>query len=383
MFIRLKCNCFWFQKNYKTSTLFFVLMNLILGLAPMDWFTDNAFRLIAQRVFDMYWEKDKVDFQLRTEFMNADGYCINPAWVLHHLVTSPEQKKCILQLFGWDIQTLKKATVDVCKKYGDLFVGIELNLGCPAKNVMRCGWGARMLKNKQETVEIIKSLAELSTLPFSIKTRIWLTDNDLDAQKNMLIEASKYCHIISIHGRTVQQWYAWEAQRDFAYDLKKTFIEKWITTKVIGNGSIKTYADCWERLKNLDWVMVGQAAIGNPWIFTPHQPTMLEKKQCVLEHLDLMIANELYLKRMSEKLNFKKDIVPMPDLETLKKEILPIKSWTQSFTIEDGRWLTEFRKHLFSYVKWIEQSKEFKVATNAIKDYQALVAHIEKFFNES
>jgi tRNA-dihydrouridine synthase len=72
--------------------------------------------------------------------------------------------------------------------------------------------------------------------------------------------------------------------------------------------------------------MIGQAAIGNPWIFTPHQPTLVEKKQCVLEHLDLMIANELYLKRMSEKLNFKKDIVPMPDVETLKKEILPIKN---------------------------------------------------------
>jgi tRNA-dihydrouridine synthase len=83
---------------------------------------------------------------------------------------------------------------------------------------------------------------------------------------------------------------------------------------------------------------------------------------------------------MSEKLNFKKDIVPMPDLETLEKEISQIKNWKQSFSIEDGRWLTEFRKHLFSYVKWIDQSKEFKVATNTIKDYQALVAHIENFF---
>lgn len=72
---------------------------MILGLAPMDGFTDCAFRQITKEIFDQYGEKDKYALFLWTEFMNADGYIINPLGVVKHLLTDKDQIPVIAQIF--------------------------------------------------------------------------------------------------------------------------------------------------------------------------------------------------------------------------------------------------------------------------------------------
>ncbi len=72
---------------------------ILLGLAPMDGFTDCAFRQIAKEIFQKYGEQDKYEFVLRTEFMNADGYLINPTGVIKHLLSTKEQAPVIAQIF--------------------------------------------------------------------------------------------------------------------------------------------------------------------------------------------------------------------------------------------------------------------------------------------
>lgn len=72
---------------------------MILGLAPMDGFTDCAFRQITKEIFDHYGDKEQYQLQLWTEFMNADGYIINPLGVIKHLLTSKEQAPVIAQIF--------------------------------------------------------------------------------------------------------------------------------------------------------------------------------------------------------------------------------------------------------------------------------------------
>jgi tRNA-dihydrouridine synthase len=72
---------------------------MILGLAPMDGFTDCAFRQITKEIFDQYGEKDKYELFLWTEFMNADGYIINPLGVVKHLLTDKDQIPVIAQIF--------------------------------------------------------------------------------------------------------------------------------------------------------------------------------------------------------------------------------------------------------------------------------------------
>ncbi len=341
---------------------------MILGLAPMDWFTDCAMRQITQNIFDKYWNKSDYDLNLRTEFMTADGYDRNPWWVIKHLLTTKDQKNLIAQIFWWNIQTLIYTVMDIQNKYREYFKWIELNLWCPANNVMRSGWWAQLLKDKKTTLEMIKKLSEISTLPFSIKTRSWIDDTDKKNQTQFILDASKYCSIISIHWRTVKQHYSWDADRDFIYNIKKLADPN---CKIIWNGWIKTYSElishC-EKQSNeaiLDWFMIWQSAIWNPRIFTSHIPDKKELKEIILQHLNLMINNESEFQKMIQTPDF--DIlITKNKLPIDKPEIL-------------NRPIMEFRKHLFNYIKWIPWSKEFKQKIAQIKDYENTVKEINNF----
>ncbi|MFA5748172.1 MAG: tRNA-dihydrouridine synthase, partial [Candidatus Absconditabacterales bacterium] len=109
---------------------------MILGLAPMDGFTDCAFRIITKEIFEKYNTNSDHSLFLRTEFMSADGYIANPIGVCKHLLSTKFEKNLTLQIHGGNEKNLIKTIVDVQKKYSDFFSTIELNLGCPANNVM-------------------------------------------------------------------------------------------------------------------------------------------------------------------------------------------------------------------------------------------------------
>lgn len=273
--------------------------------------------------------------------MTADWFFRNPEGVVHHLETTPNQKNLIAQIFGGNEETLLYTAKKLNKEYKNRFVGIELNMGCPANNVMKSGGWAELIKDKQRSLEIIKNMRKVIDMPFSIKTRTGTNEQDKKNQMEFLLKASDYVDMITIHGRTTAQGYWPTPDRNFIYQLK----EKLPDQVIIGNGGITTYEEIEKMRENLDGVMIGQAAIGNPWIFTPHYPTPQEKLTTILNHIKLIKE-----KSLSE--------------ETLQRSLI------------------EFRKHLYSYVKGIPGSKEFKVECNNIKDYQILVDHIKNFFKQ-
>jgi tRNA-dihydrouridine synthase len=78
-------------------------------------------------------------------------------------------------------------------------------MGCPAHNIMRSGGGAELIKDKQRSLRILKSLHDTLHIPFSIKTRAGLTNDDKQAQLDFLLDASAFVHTITLHGRTVSQ----------------------------------------------------------------------------------------------------------------------------------------------------------------------------------
>jgi len=351
---------------------------MILGLAPMDGYTDCAFRQIVKEIFDKYGEKSSAknhqlktnDLYLWTEFMTADGYIAKPEAVVFHLMTDTSQKNVVAQIHGGNTESLLKTVKDINKKYADVFVGIELNTGCPANNIMKSWGGSELLKDKKKLLESIKLLKKNSMLPFSIKTRTGLNDADKQAQFDFLVEASKYCDMITVHGRTTNKVYSGEADWKFIYELKKQCTP---TCKIIGNGGIKSYEDIKIVKWHLDWVMIGQAAIGNPRIFTPHIPSKKEIKEIILKHLDYTIAYQYFFEHGNiERL---KDwiIIRMPTQKDIEKIITEWKH--PSF----HRSIVEFRKHLFQYLKWIPWSKEFKQTLSQIKEYKPLVEAIQEF----
>jgi tRNA-dihydrouridine synthase B len=335
---------------------------MLLGLAPMDGYTDCAFRQIVKEVFDKYWEKNIYELWLRTEFMNADGYVINPIGVAKHLLTDKDQKNVTMQIFWSDEKMLTKCFKDIEKKYKKVFSYIELNMGCPARNVMNTWWGSALMKDRKKSLEILKVLHKAVKMPFSIKTRIGLHEKDRNEQMKFLIEASNYVDMISVHGRSTKQIYSGDVDWKFIYELKKQANKKCI---IIGNGGIKQYEDIETVKWNLDGIMIGQAAIGNPRIFTPHIPNREEIKETILKHLNYTVAYEQFFQKQKKIFN---GILEMPNTPGMSKKNVP-----QMVVVE-------FRKHLFQYLKWIPWSKDLKQKLSSIIEYTPLVKVIQEFF---
>jgi len=395
---------------------------MILWLAPMDGITDLPYRTIVKKIFDTY----NTDHELRlwTEFMNTDGYMTNPAKLVKHLVHHDQEIPLYAQIYGWNPDTLIKTAQDIEKKYPS-FAGIELNIGCPSPKVMACGWGSGMMQDKKKCLETIKNISTTINMPFSIKVRTWLNQEDKRERFNTLTQAGQYCHTITVHGRTFNQWHSNTVDRDFIYDLKKELGD---TCKIIGNGGITSYEDALERYNaatlqrfndwinkaiTLDWIMTAQAAIGNPWVFVDHTPTLQERYDTIIEHLQLSIAYEIWfqntlsqypdnpkdeiLKSNKKILHYKKKIedddnrvltqnkttlhnyqIPFPTIQELESIAKTIdKNNTTPY-----RAIMEFRKYLFNYIKGIPGSKECKQEIAKTQNYQELYQLLQKFFQK-
>jgi tRNA-dihydrouridine synthase len=124
---------------------------------------------------------------------------------------------------------------DIDQRYN--FQGIELNMGCPSPKIYTCAAGSGMLRDKDNTLDIIKEISGSIQTPFSIKTRIGLNKEDQDNQMNFLLSAAPYVKIITIHGRTFGQSHAGEVNWDFIYELKRKLPEH----TIIGNGGLRNY----------------------------------------------------------------------------------------------------------------------------------------------
>lgn len=399
---------------------------MLLCLAPMDGITDCPYRLIVKNIFEKY--KNKED-KLRTwtEFMSADWYMINPSRLIKHLIKTDQENNLIAQIYGWTQDTLIKTAQDIANKYPS-FAGIELNIGCPSPKIMACGAGASMMNNKKNTLEIIKNISKSTSLPFSIKTRLWLNEHDKEQQYQFIVEASQYCSTISIHARTFQQWHSWHVDRETLYKLRGDIHTNCI---LIGNGGISSYQDAINNSNFQDnnwdsqqlWIMIGQAAIGNPWIFTTHEPSPKERLQTCLDHLYLMSAYEVYLSHtreqfpemsdqlmlnrkhlhMIKKYNPDSDemsdlpyldhhdyIFPMPSYnllehyaDTIKNSIVYWKNkvdfGTFLYDTDTLRTGIDIRKYFFNYIQWIPNNKIIKQALIQNKKVSEIVKILESF----
>ena len=358
----------------------------------MDWITDCATRLITSQVFEKYKNPDD-ELQLWTEFMNADGFIINPSKVVKHLMTVRDSSqwpslrkseadeaiqnkhftltKPIAQIYWGNAKTLFETAKILVEKYADDFSGIELNTWCPSNTVMKCGWWSDMLKHRPETLAIIKSLSEIvkstKNLTFSVKSRAGLNEEDKSKQLQFLSQIAPFCDLITIHGRTLKQLYSWEADFLFIQQVKSQ-----VACPIIANGGITSYqqAEKISQERDFDALMIGQWAIGNPWVFTPYEPTLEEKIEVIKEHLEVMIACELWFENWGEKVeDYRFNQPKKSDLEFLKKEINSEAEY---------RSVVEFRKYLFQYIKGIPNSREWKQEVIPVKTYGDLTEKLKE-----
>ncbi len=225
-----------------------------LLLAPMEDVSDPPFRALC---------KENGADVMFTEFISSEGLIRDAAKSTMKLDIYDFERPIGIQIFGYDIESMRRAT-EICAAAKPEF--IDINYGCPVKKVAKKGAGAGILLDIPKMVAMTKEIVNATDIPVTVKTRLGWDENT----KYIVDVAERLQDVgiqaLSIHGRTRKQMYKGEADWSLIGDVKNN---PNMHIPIFGNGDVSTPERALE-VKNkygVDGVMIGRAAIGNPWIF--------------------------------------------------------------------------------------------------------------------
>ncbi|MCP4050281.1 MAG: tRNA-dihydrouridine synthase [bacterium] len=292
----------------------------IIGLAPMDGYTDSAYRRICKLV--------NPDIIVYTEFTSADGLHHKAKKLKQKLKFFNDEKPVIAQIFGKNPDTYITAA-RLCEDMG--FSGIDLNMGCPAKKIVKSEHGIALRKKPDLAFKLIESVAKNTKLPVSVKTRLGL--NNADSLHHFALGAQNAgANMICIHARTYKEPYKVPASWEPLYELKNH-----LTIPLIGNGGVQDIEDGLKKMNNLNGFLIGQASIGNPWVFnqTGTSPDLKEKIKIIKMHARWLVE--------------------------AKGEYTGTR---------------EIRKYLISYFKGLQRAKDYRkkfISVESLKDIESIL----------
>jgi tRNA-dihydrouridine synthase B len=246
-----------------------------LILSPMDGYSDLPFRLICRELGSA---------MSYTEFVNVDELRSRKptvkAW--QKLKYDAAERPMTFQIYGHDEDRLVETAVRLQELGPDI---IDLNMGCYVKGIAERGAGAGMLCQPDKIARVFARLSQSLHIPVTGKIRLGWDDHSRNYKTVARILEDSGASLIAVHGRTKAQAYKCCADWDAIAEIKQS-----VGLPVIGNGDVRTVADI-VRLKahtSCDGVMIGRAAIGNPWIFARKdrdQVTLEEKIALMRRHL--------------------------------------------------------------------------------------------------
>lgn len=225
-----------------------------LLLAPMEDVSDPPFRAVCKaNGADMMY----------TEFISSEGLIRAAAKSRQKLDVFDYERPIGIQIFGSDIESMRESAAISTEAGPDL---IDINYGCPVKNVACKGAGAALLRDIPKMVAMTQAVVQATHLPVTVKTRLGWDDST----KNVLEVAERLqdigCQALTIHGRTRVQMYKGEADWTLIQEVKN---HPRIRIPIFGNGDIDSpqKAAAYKQQYGVDGIMIGRAAIGYPWIF--------------------------------------------------------------------------------------------------------------------
>jgi len=255
-----------------------------LLLAPMEDVSDPPFRYVCK--------KNGADM-MYTEFISSEGLIRDAAKSLQKLDIFEYERPIGIQIFGGDIEHMREASEIASAAGPDL---VDINYGCPVKNVVCKGAGSSLLQDIDKMVKMTEAVVKASHLPVTVKTRLGWDDNT----KNVYEVAERLQDVgiqaLTIHGRTRAQLYKGEADWSLIREIKRN---PRIKIPIFGNGDVDSpeKAAAWRMEYEIDGIMIGRAAIGYPWIFREVKhffktgehlagPTIEERIEVCRTHLD-------------------------------------------------------------------------------------------------
>jgi len=221
-------------------------------LAPMAGVTDTVFRRVMRSLGGCGL--------IMTEFTSAEGVTRNASRTLHYLYFHPDERPITAQLFGANPEVMASAASLVEQLGFDI---VDINLGCPAKKVVKCG-GSGLLCDLPLLEQILRAVRAAVRIPLTIKIRAGWDDTSIVATEVARMAEQVGVEAIAVHPRTRLQGLTGRADWSIIRDVKQS-----VRMPVIGNGDINLPEDADRMIRETgcDAVMIGRAAATNPWIF--------------------------------------------------------------------------------------------------------------------
>lgn len=313
-----------------------IVINGAAALAPMAGVADRAFRELCINFGASY---------VIGEMVSAKGILFNNENSMELLQLSEEERPAAVQLFGCEPDTVAKAAIKVMPYHPDI---IDINMGCPAPKISGNGCGAALMKDPALCGKIVQAVREAVNIPVTVKIRKGWDADSVNAVEVAEICAMNGASAVTVHGRTREQQYAPFADWDIIKSVKKA-----VNIPVIGNGDVTSAESAAKMLEytGCDMVMVGRAALGNPWIFSQINAFLNEGK-----------------------------IIPEPTIsERLAVMVRHIRKICEYKGEKHG--ITEARKHLTWYIKGFKGASTIRNRCgyiNSLDELYALVKEIHE-----
>ena len=311
-----------------------------LLLAPMEDVSDPPFRAVC---------KDNGADLMYTEFISSEGLIRDAAKSKQKLDIFEYERPIGIQLFGSDVDSMREAAIIAAQAQPDL---IDINYGCPVKNVACKGAGAALLQDIPKMIMMTKAVVDAVNMPVTVKTRLGWDEKTLNVTEVAERLQDIGIKALTIHGRTRKQMYKGPADWTLIGEIKNN---PRITIPIFGNGDVDSpqKAKLMRDRYGVDGVMIGRASIGNPWIFN--------QIKSYLRGVPLTFGEGLGVRRMDERVDV---------CRTHLRKSIEWKGQTLG--------ILEMRRHYANYFKGIEHFKEYRMRLVTLNSYEEVMAVLDE-----
>jgi len=327
-----------------------------LVLAPMEDVSNLAFRIICKRIAN--------PGLMFTEFVSAMAIHHNAVKTYKKMKVHPDERPLGIQIFGGDPEIMAQ-TARIAEGFGcDI---LDINMGCWVPKVVRTGAGAALLKDPVLAQKIVESVVKAVKIPVTVKVRAGYEYGLFAATDLAQRFQDSGAQMLTLHARFAKQGFNGEADWTLIQQLREK-----LTIPLVGNGDVKTPEDAHRMLAETgcDGVMVGRAAISNPWALQriqaaltnqpiPPEPTLTDRIETALEHARLMIAHE----------------AEAPDFATALTQ--------DNYLEQELRGLRALRGQLPMYIKGVQGASEIRATLSRVSTYQELKTILHDFQSQT